>query len=164
MDFREKLERLARIVPGIAGYQDREKSRDTDKAVRIKLSRDLEQIKLRIEGDKRKLMEKNDLSPLTALDRIASKLDKTIDLVKYASRGYSGIFDISRVGQNKLNKLYAFDLGLFDNMKLIEAAAGVLRDSSGDMASLKNAIQKLEETVDCFEKNFLTRQDLLSAE
>ncbi|HAM50453.1 MAG TPA: hypothetical protein DCP92_07050 [Nitrospiraceae bacterium] len=164
MGLGEKLEKLAKIVPGIYGYQDREKSRDTDKAVRIKLSAHLEQIKLRIEGDKRLFMERNDFSPLMALDRIASKLDKIINLIRYASQGYSGIFDISRIGQDKLNKLYAFDLGLFDDMKSIEAAAGVLRDSSGDTSSLKNAIQKLDETLDDFEKNFLTRQDLLSAE
>ena len=163
MGVSEKLEILARIVPGIAGYQDREKARDTDKAVRMKLSSYLEQIRLRIEGDKKIFMERKDLSPLEALDMISSKLDKTINLVKYASRGYSGLFDMSKVGQDKLNKLYAFDLGLFDDTKLIEADAGLLRESSGDAASLKKSIQRLDETLDGFERNFLARQDLLSS-
>ena len=108
-------------------------------------------------------MERKDLSPLEALDMISSKLDKTINLVKYASRGYSGLFDMSKVGQDKLNKLYAFDLGLFDDTKLIEADAGLLRESSGDAASLKKSIQRLDETLDGFERNFLARQDLLSS-
>jgi len=164
MGLGEKLQRLARLVPGIAGYQDKEQSRDTDKAVRMKLSSELEQIKSTIESEKRILMEKNDISLLPALDAVASKLDKIMNLIKYASRGYSGVFDMPKVDQHKLDTLYAFDLGLFDDIKLIEAAAEVLRDLSGDRATLKNALQKLEETVDGFEKNFLTRQNLLSAE
>jgi len=108
MDFAGKLERLVRIVPGIAGYQDREKAGDTDQAVRIKLAAHLEQIKLGIEGDKRSFIERNDLSPLAALDRIASKMDKTINMIKYASRGYRRLFATSRVNRDKLDELYAW--------------------------------------------------------
>lgn len=36
MTLAEQLERLARIVPGVAGYQDRERARDADKAVTAK--------------------------------------------------------------------------------------------------------------------------------
>lgn len=162
MGLGEKLEKLVRIVPGISGYQDREKSRDTDKAVRLKLGTHLNEIKLIIEGDKRFFMERNNLSPLAALDRITSKLDKTINLIKYASRGYAGFFDTSKADQDEIGKLYAFDLGLFEGMKSIEAAAGLIRESGGDAASLDAAIQKLEETVDGFEKNFSARENLLS--
>jgi len=162
MGLGEKLEKLARVVPGIAGYQDREKSRDTDKAVRMKLSSELELIKLAIEGDKKKLTENKDFPLLPALDTIASKLDKIMNLVKFASRGYRGVFDTLKADQASLERLYTFDLGLFDDIKSIKAAAGELHGSRGDSALLDSAIRKLEATVDSFEQNFSTRQNLLS--
>ena len=55
MSFSRKLERLARIVPGVAGYQDKETSRDTDKTIRLRLASELEQVKRGLEGDKRRL-------------------------------------------------------------------------------------------------------------
>ena len=66
--------------------------------------------------------------------------------------------------ESRLEKWQANPKGKEPALKSIEAASGVFRDSSWDRASLSNAIQKLEETVDSFGKNFLTRQDLLSAE
>jgi len=55
-------------------------------------------------------------------------------------------------------------LGLFDDLKSIEAAEGAIRELSWDDASSRNAMLKLEETVDVFGKNCLTRQDCLFLE
>jgi len=78
MSLSEKVERLARMVPGVSGYQDKESSRDTDKNIRLRIATELEQLKRNLEDDKRQLMDKKDFSLLPALDRVASQLDKLV--------------------------------------------------------------------------------------
>ena len=39
-----QLERLARFVPGVAGYQDRENARATDKELRMRLVQELRRL------------------------------------------------------------------------------------------------------------------------
>lgn len=162
MDLAEKLERLVRIIPGVGGYQDREASRDTDKSVRLRLSSEIEGLKLEIEKAKRRCMDRDDLSLLPALDRVASKMDKTANLVKYAERGYSGIFDIHKVDQDKLDKLYSFDLALFGEIETFKTTLQVLRDSS-DSSTAKEGVRKLDEAIEEFGKKFSSRLDLLKS-
>lgn len=162
MSLAQKLERLARLVPGIAGYHDKETSRDTDKTVRLRLASELEAIKRNLEEDKRQLMEERDLSLLPALDRLASKLDKVGNLIKYASRGYRGVFDTYKLNQEKLDELYAFDLRLFDELDTVKKKAKAVRDSHGEATLFKKATQELDLTIDGMEKLFAVRQEILT--
>mgnify|MGYP001588169666 CR=1 FL=1 len=162
MSFAQKLERLTRIVPGVAGYQDKETSRDTDKTIRLRLVTELEQIKRDLEEDKKQLMEKRNLSLLPALDRVASKLDKLGNLVKYAGRGYRGFFDTYKLDQKKLDQLYTFDLGLLDGVEAIKTQAKQVHESHGDTVVLKKTIDDMDRFLDQLEKIFSTRQDILT--
>lgn len=162
MSVAQKLERLARIIPGVAGYQDREASRETDKFIRLKLTAELGRIKREMEEDKRQLMEKKELVLLPLLDRVASKLDKIGYLVQYTGRGYRGIFDLYKLDQKKLDRLYSFDLGLFDGLEEIKAQGERLRVLHGNRDELKKAAEQLDRALDQFEKNFTKRQDILT--
>ncbi len=161
MSLVEKLERLARLVPGVAGYQDKETSRDTDKSIRLRLASALEEIKRELEEDKRQLMKRKELSLLPTLDRLASKLDKLGNTVKYASRGYRGVFDTYKLGQQKLEQLYAFDLGLLERVESLKTQAEEIRGAHGDAAALEKVSENLGRSLDQFEKVFATRQDML---
>jgi hypothetical protein len=162
MALSDAMKKLVRIVPGIAGYQDRETLRDTDKAVRLKLADELQEIRLSIEAEKKLLMEKKDFSVLPALDRITSLLDKTAHIAKFSSRGYSGMFDTFRFTDEKINKLYSFDLGLFDDIGCIRASAKDIHDSVADTAAMRNAINRMSDAIGGLEKKFSSRQDILT--
>ncbi len=163
MSLSEKVERLARMVPGVSGYQDKESSRDTDKNIRLRVATELEQLKRDLEDDKRQLMDKKDLSLLPALDRVASQLDKLANTVKYASRGYRGVFDSNKLEVKKLEQLCTFDLQLIDEMATLKTQAKHAHDSHRDETALKQAIKDLSRALDGFEKTFSTRQDVLMA-
>ena len=163
MSLTEKVERLARLVPGVGGYQDKETSRDADKNIRLRLTAELEQMKRDLEEDKRQLMDKKDLSLLPALDRLASKLDKLGNTVKYASRGYRGVFDSNKLDLNKLDQLRSFDLQLLNEVESVKAQVKGIRNSHGDGNIQKQAIEDLSHALDGFEKIFSTRQDILLA-
>jgi hypothetical protein len=163
MPLSDAVKKLARILPGAAGYQDRETLRDTDKAVRLKVAGELEEIRLAVESGKRLLMERNDLSLLPALDRLTSLLDKTANLARFASRGYSGMFDTFKFTDEKIERLYSFDLGLFDDIESIRASGKELSESAADPAAMKAAIAGMSEAIGSLEKKFSLRQDILTS-
>ncbi len=150
-------------MPGVSGYQDKESSRETDKNIRLRVATELEQLKRDLEGDKRRLMERKDLSLLPALDRVTSQLDKLANIVKYASRGYSGVFDGNKVNVKKLDQLCTFDLQLFDEMATLKMQVKQVSDAHGDETGLKQVIEDLSRALDSFEKTYSTRQDVLMA-
>ncbi|HEX9880574.1 MAG TPA: hypothetical protein VGB25_10300 [Candidatus Binatia bacterium] len=163
MSLAEKVERLARIVPGVAGYQDKEKSRESDKNIRLHLSAELDGLKRELEGDKRRIMNGKDLSLLPALDSLTAKLDKLSNTVKYASRGYRAVFDEHKVDLVKLDALCNFDLRLVDEVGTLKAQAARLRDAHGRGAVQQQVMETLADALDEFERTFATRQNIIAA-
>jgi hypothetical protein len=158
----EKLQKLVRIIPGVAGYQDNESARETDKAVRLKLASQLDSIRLDLESEKRRLLEANDLALLPLLDGTATKLSKSANTIKYAARGFSGIFDKPRVDLAQLEKVSSFDLALLEDIEGMKNLAKNISESSADASSLKDAVFKLESAIDALDRKFLSRQEILS--
>jgi hypothetical protein len=159
----ERLEALGRLVPGVAGYLDRERSRDTDKAVRDRLAAGLAGVKRDLEHDQRTLAEARALADLPALDRLASVLDRLARAVAHAARGYRGLFDQDRISEARLARLYDFDLGLFTELESVRAAARAVREALGDRSQLGRAMAAMQQTLDRFERLF-SRRDALAAD
>lgn len=157
MRLAQHLNRLARLVPGVAGYQNIEDLRETDRMIRQRLSADLREGERDIEEIKRRLMEKRDLSFLPGLDYLTVKMDKLGNVMKYAGQGYRGFFDPYPVDQEKLEQLYAFDLRLFDEVQAIQERVRALESLAEDPLALKEAIHALDGALDQLEKIFSTR-------
>jgi len=90
------LEKLTRIIPGIAGYQDREKRRDADKAVRMKAATEISRCRDLLSEAMNDLSRSGGLRNLRVignLERLVTKLDRIEDEMRYAPSGYAGWFD-----------------------------------------------------------------------
>lgn len=150
MTLAYRLERLARLVPGIGGYQDREAARDSDKAVRVKVAEALEDLCRELERDKRRLVEARALDPLPKLDLATSKLARLGNTIRYAERGYRGVFGGKEPLQPKLDALCDFDLALVEETeRLREAAAPV---HGAEPGALPAALEAFHAAIDGFEK------------
>jgi hypothetical protein len=158
-----KLERLVRILPGVAGYQDRENSRETDKRVRMRLSDEMKRLMRDLEADKRRLLEVGQRSALPLVDGLAGKLETLGRAIEYATRGYSGLFDLHKVDLKRLEQLYAFDLRLFDTLATLKSKAAAVRQAGSDAAALPRAITDMEAALDDFERTFDARRHVLTA-
>jgi hypothetical protein len=157
----DMLEALARVVPGVSGYLDRERRRDTDKAVRERVAAGLEGIVRELENDKRALVDARDLAALPALDRLAAKLQRLADTVRYAARGYRGLFDVERVSEGTLERLCKFDLDLCREVDALRAGARGVREARADRARLAAAIDAMDAALDRFDRMFAMREGLV---
>jgi len=158
-----RLERLVRFVPGVAGYQDRENSRATDKQVRMRLAEEMRRLSLSLEQDKSRVAESGDLSALPILDRLSGRLERLGRTVEFASRGYAGLFDLQKVDRNTLDQIYAFDLGLFDALSAVRAKAEAVRAAITDAVALKGAVMHMSEALDDFGQLFDQRRRVVDA-
>jgi hypothetical protein len=159
----KRLERLVRIVPGVAGYQDRENARATDKQVRMRLVDELRRLIRALEEDKERLAARGELSALPRLDRLAGRLERQSREVEFAGRGYAGLFDLHPVDADTLAQLYAFDLGLFDALSAVRAKAEAVRAALADAEALRVAADHMREALDDFGDLFDQRRRIVDA-
>jgi hypothetical protein len=159
-----RLERLVRFVPGVAGYQDRENARATDKQVRMRLVEEMRRLMRTLDEDKARLAESGDFTSLPVLDRLSGRLERLARTVEFAGHGYTGLFDLHKVDQETLDQLYAFDLGLFDALSAVRAKAEAVRAARADASALKSAVLHMVEALDDFEQLFDKRRRIVDAD
>ena len=144
MQISEKnwLEKLADKIPGVSGYQSREGRRDTDKRLREFIASRLDAVIGRVEDAKLALTNQSNLAALNEVGLLHRRLQGIRDGIRFATYGYSGLFDQAKVREAELDQLYAHDLKMMEAVdalqKLVEdpahtpadalAAAGVLDD------------------------------------
>lgn len=158
----ENIERLARIFPGVSGYQDKEGARETDRQLRLRLAAELARLERALEEDKKALMNNKTLTLLPDLDRIAGKLNRLANTVTHAARGYRGFFDEFKHDEHTLDRLYEFDFGMFDQLDAVKTVADRLRALRSEPDRMKAAAAELEAAVDLMEAQFSKRADLLT--
>jgi len=131
-----KVEEMAKELPGYKGYKAKEVRREADKLVRLKAARELEVERARLNAAEVELAGAGRLRLLMVLDRPLMRLQFLIDRLKTASYGYAGLFDAVKVGEAELDALYALDAGLLDSVGRV-----------GELVSAVAATQDEEETV-----------------
>ncbi len=144
-----RLECLARLVPGIGSYKDKERRRDSDKRVRTTLAERLDACRKSVEGVIGKLQAEKQFDSLDDLGRLQRKLHQAADAIRFAKYGYSGMFDAVKIDEAKLDELYAFDIALAESVSGLQAAAGGLKSMSSKDID-RGTLESLHVQVDAF--------------
>jgi hypothetical protein len=146
MEISEKnfLEKLADAIPGLRGYRAREDRRETDKRLREYLAARLDRVKEKIDSIKLDLTNQGNLQALNAVGLLQRRLQKAADSIRFASYGYSGLFDQMKVREEELGKIYAHDLKMVDAVAALE---GTLAGNPADMPSATQQAQVLDDLV-----------------
>lgn len=155
------LEKIARLIPGYGGYKDKELRREADKRQRMYLARRLGEEKTRLESANAKMTNKMFLDALGAADRTNRRLEKIIDRIRFASYGYAGFFDIAKVKEEELDKIYEFDASLLDDVESIKGKMGELEAGLGKQAVTQEKLEELETLIGVIDKKLNEREDLL---
>jgi len=155
------LEKIARMVPGYAGYKDKELRREADKRQRDYLARRLSEEKSRLESANARMAERMLLDALGASDRVARRLEKIIDRVRFASYGYAGFFDIAKVREEELDRIYELDASLLDDVQAMGGKITELEGMEGPQEEMTKVLRELESLVAEFDRKLNNREDIL---
>ena len=151
------LERLMNSVPGFKGYRERDLRRDADRLQREHISARLEDAKKALNQVAAALTRGGDLDVINDVETARKRIDKVANRIRYAERGYSGFFDAVKVDETILAKVYAFDMGLVEDVDGIRAAASAASGASDARA----AVQDLIGRIDALDARLSERENVL---
>lgn len=121
MDIKEKartqwngLERILHMIPGFKGYYERELRRDSDHLQREFIVKQLRQVKSGMNKVIQAASRQKDFDLLRQHDQFAKALDISIGTCRYADQGYSGFFDLVKVREAELDKVYELDARILE--------------------------------------------------
>lgn len=155
-----KLEELARKVPGVSGYLDREDARAADKALREQVVAEIGRARRVLDGVVRVQAERRAFAVLPFLDRLGTKLDTIASSIRFAAQGYRPIFDRESVDAAQLRQLFEYDRDLAAQFDAVRAHVDTL--STADEGALPREAQVLEKLVDTFADAVEGRRQVLS--
>ena len=155
---RNWLETNLRYIPGFRGYLEKEYRRDSDELQRQWLADRLQRSKRAIDQLTRPLADAGQIDALPQVDRLRARLDKLIARIRGAMQGYSGFFDLVRVREDLLDRVYEHDVGLMQRVDGLGEAIEQLPDAP-DRISEK--VSDLLERIDALEQQWDVREDML---
>ena len=144
------LERLMNAIPGFKGYREKELRRDADRVQREHLASRLEECKKALNEVAAQLTRSGSLDLMNEVETARKRLDKVINRIRYADRGYAGFFDTIKVNEDALGRVYAFDMAL---------VTAVERVRSGAEARLAG---QMLEAIDALDASLAGREEILS--
>ena len=124
------LEKIKRYIPGYDGYVNRDNTRELDTQLRAKLADKLEENKTKLKNIILQLSEDGKLLETSGLDKLEKKNENAIAQFKSAARGYSGLFDVTKISESQEEvKSYVSQLSqtLDDLLKKFDERENILR-------------------------------------
>jgi len=159
--FSDRVERWLARIPGIRTYRDREHRRETDKHLREHLASRLQEARSQLSRTTLEVSKKGPFDSLEELDRLSSRLQQMADTIRYASYGCAGIFDLEKIREEELDRIYAFDLSLMDDLEGIQTKVTEI----GAQASPEKGEMMIVEAfrlLDGLEKKFHQRNEFMA--
>jgi hypothetical protein len=159
---RNLLERLGAKIPGYRGFQDRELRRDVDKLQREHLAAEVGRLKAQLANRARDYTDAGQLGPLAAFGRLDRQLDGLQQTIRFSDYGASGLFDPVKIGEPQLAQLYAFDLGIVDDLAAVEQALAAVPAPGGGEATAAPELDKVRDLVRALDDKWRQRRQVIS--
>jgi hypothetical protein len=146
---RNLLERLGDKIPGYRGFQDRELRRDVDKMEREHLASEVGRLKGLLTNRARDYTDAGQIAALGPFGRLDRQLDGLQSAIRFADYGASGLFDAVKINEPELERLYAFDLGIVDDLGAVEQAIeAVPAPGAGEAGAPLDRVRDLVHALD----------------
>ncbi|MBT8406962.1 MAG: hypothetical protein KJP05_05850 [Deltaproteobacteria bacterium] len=152
---------VVRIFPGMPSYLEREGLRAQDKIIRSQLAARIEEQVEQTQQVMAELTNRAMLKPLAVLDRLARKLSRLADTIRFASYGYGGLFAAVPVDEQKLAALYDYDLSLHQDIEELAVAMSTLQEQ-GDEEWEKSSLENINQVVGRLEERIQNRQSIFT--
>lgn len=151
----DPLKKILSYIPGFKGYIERQNRRDSDKLLRETVASRFEEQWGRISNLQRELIGQGEIALIDDLEAGAIKLRTFADRVRRATRGYSSLFEATKIGQDELARLYTYDASMLDLAQEVGRAVDNIESSMGSdglPAAIRNLKTVSQQCVDVFDR------------
>lgn len=153
-DIRKQVEsnrgtakKLELLIPGVRTYRTLDDLRVSDELLRGQVADRLDQAKSVLESLRKQLVASADFSSLTAVGGLISQIQQFSGEVRHSQQGYSGIAATIRIDQEKLNRLYDYDLDFVGSAFELQEGASHLTAGTATFASQLSSLAGSLATV-----------------
>ena len=160
-DSRTALEKLTDFIPGWNGYQERQTRRKADQLLRQTLAEKLADQRRRFDVAQKELINHGRIDLVDDVGSAVTQLQTFIDRVRFASYGYSGLFDAAKVNQAELEQMYNFDAVLVEYVERLDAANDRLRQAIPSGEGLVETIRIVQDICREANSTFDQREHLI---
>ncbi len=151
------FEKIIHSIPGFKGYYERELRRDSDQVQREFIVAKMRQVKDQIQMLIKEVAREKRLDLLTDYDEVMRGLEKFINEVRYADKGYSGFFDLVKITQTQLEEIYQFDSAMVEKVfDFLEKFKNLSIDPLD-----KTELRYLKKNLEHMELTFRERDEIL---
>ena len=155
---RGKIETILRQIPGFRGYLEKEDRRQSDELQRRWLADRLQRSKRSMDQLARSLADAGQIDVLPQIDRVRGRLERLIGRIRGAMQGYSGFFDLVQVDEALLDRIYAYDVTLLEQVDGLSAA---IEQLPGQQDRAAEVLGPLADQIDCAGRQWDLREDML---
>ena len=147
------IKKIQSSLPGYKKYRNCEDLRAADSLLRQDLSSKLEGVEKQVKESRNELSRSMEMEMLNIIGELVNISHRATEKVRHAQQGYSPwISGDVRIEEDELNRLYEFDLSLFEEIKKLKEEADGLRvscqsgapDRRDKIGSLKDSIVEFE--------------------
>ena len=138
------LEQIANAIPGFKGYREKELRRDADRLQRENLASRLEESKKSLDTVANAASRVGALDAINDIETARKRLDKVVNRIRYADRGYAGFFDTIKVDEGALDRVYRFDLSLLHGVEEARGAAAAATTGASPAEAVRDMIARLD--------------------
>lgn len=144
---RNWLERLGEKIPGFRGFQDRELRREVDKMQREHLAGSISDLKAVVRDRAQRYTDAAQIGSLHLFDRLDRRLEGLGQAIRFSDYGVTGFFDVEKIGEQELARVYEFDLSLLADLEVLSGSLSAIPapGQEGPEAAVEVALQQLGE-------------------
>jgi hypothetical protein len=152
LDFFKKI---ANRIPGFDDFVKRSEYRDADKLLRTTIAKEAEEQTQRISELQRDFISQGEITYVDDLEASAVKLRTFADRIRFAARGYAGLFDAVKINETELATVYQYDAAMLDQFDEVKRAVENVAASVGSdglPAAIRNLRTVSQAMIDTFDK------------
>ena len=152
------IETILQYIPGFRGYLRKENRREADELQRQWLADRLQRSKRALDEYARGLADAGRLDEINQVERMRIKVDKLLARIRGAMQGYSGFFDLVNINEAVLDRVYAHEVAL---MEQVGGLADEIEKLSGSSESAQVLYRPIVTKIEAMEDAWDQREDIL---
>lgn len=146
---RNWMEKVVEFIPGFSGYLDKNRRREADKKLREYIVSQFKIEQSNLEDIREEQTDEGNLDAIGKVDKLLRLLEQVFDKIRYADRGYSGFFDEVKIKEAELEKLYAYDYSLLEDVQSIKSQVSELSSeySEEKVKEINNTLKDIDRKI-----------------
>ena len=159
------LKKIQIFLPGYSGYRKKEDLRIADSMLRNQVADNFKtSVLIPLEMVREALANALELDLMNDVAGVLSKAKTLEASMRHAEQGYSGISAAVKIREDELNKLYEYDLALFEAVNALALQAKEARGlaEAGDMPQVKTVLIQLKGAISEFSAVFDRRMETVA--